>query len=314
MRTENLIPKSKEKQSFKQEKIFKNLLSILDKNLSILPDKCEETSENTLRALWLTASGYRVSPIVAETLDLPSLSSKKIELLNEFVQKRIDGIPLAHITERQNFFNIDLILAFGSYIPRKDTELLAKTTIDLIEDNYAKNPRVTVLDLCTGIGSVALAIAKYCKNSFVYGSDIYSPAIELAKINADKNQLHERTAFFNSDMFSSFKTLQIENSVDIIVSAPPYFSTEKAKKMAPEISNHEPNVAFDGGPYGLSIFNDLIKNATVYLNDNGYLIFECGKGQEDFLANRIESSGYFQKPEKIYDERGIVCVVKAKRS
>ncbi|MDE3214591.1 MAG: peptide chain release factor N(5)-glutamine methyltransferase [Bacteroidota bacterium] len=297
----------------KQEPIYHNFLSVLEEKLSILPDKSEETAENTLRALWLTASGRCVSPIAAEKMELPVLTEAQITQLEEFIQHRIKGVPLAHITERQNFMNMDLILSSVNYIPRKDTELLAKAAIETIMEEFQHEQKVIVIDLCTGIGTVALAIAQNSKNAHVYGSDIHPPAIESANINARYFSLTERTTFFNADMFQPFEALALKEKTDIIVSAPPYISTERVKNMAPEIALHEPKEAFDAGPLGLSIFNSLINTAPEYLNTNGYLIFECGQGQGEFLASRIENSGHFGKVIRINDEKGNVRVLKAKK-
>jgi release factor glutamine methyltransferase len=296
-----------------QKKIYEGFLAILKKDLSILPDKKEENAHNTLSALWHTAAGNPVSPIKAEKLELPPLLPSQISVLEEFIQSRLLGTPLAHLTERQNFMNLDYILNKGHYIPRKETELLAKTAINTISNNYEAEENISVIDLCTGIGTVALAIAHYSKNTQVFGSDIYKPAIDAAKINAKHFSLDHRVTFFNADMFDPFESLSLKNKVNIIVSAPPYISTAKVKNMATEIANHEPEEAFDAGPFGLSIFIILISIAPEYLVINGYLIMECGIGQGEFLADRIETNERYGSVIKIYDENGNIRVLKAKK-
>ena len=298
----------------KQKKIYKDLLSILEKKLSILPDKSEETTNNTLCALWHTAAGNRVSPIMASKLELPTLSLSQISDLRNFIQNRISGVPLAHITERQNFMGLDYILNKGHYIPRKETELLAKTAINTILTDYANDPDIFVIDLCTGIGTVALAIAHYSKNARVFASDIYLPAIEAANVNAKHFSLEHRTTFFHANMFDPFESLSLKKNTHIIVSAPPYISSEKVKNMSPEIADHEPKEAFDAGPTGLSIFSLLISIAPEYLNADGYLIFECGLGQGEFLANRIEADSRYASVFKIYDDDGNIRVLKARKA
>jgi release factor glutamine methyltransferase len=296
-----------------QKKIYEEFLAILKKDLSILPDKQEENAHNTLSALWHTAAGNRVSPIAAEKLELPVLLPSQISVLEEFIQSRLLGIPLAHLTERQNFMDLDYILNKGHYIPRKETELLAKTAIKTIEESYASEEKISVIDLCTGIGTVALAIAHYAKNTQVFGSDIYKPAIEAANINAKHFSLDHRVTFFNADMFGPFESLSLKDSINVIVSAPPYISTAKVKNMATEIIDHEPEEAFDAGPFGLSIFLILISIAPEYLVINGYLIFECGLGQGEFLASRIEANQRYGSVVKIFDDLGNIRVIKAKK-
>jgi release factor glutamine methyltransferase len=297
----------------KQKKLFNDLLNILEKNLIILQDKSEENAENTLRALWHLANGNRVSPMVAEKLELPPLGSSQIELLEELVKSRLSGVPLAHLTERQHFMGLDYILNKGLYIPRKETELLAKTAIDTLLDDFTSEKNAKVIDLCTGIGTVALAVAHYCLNAQVYGSDIYEPAIEAAKINANHFQLDNRAVFFHADLFVPFENLSLKEQVHLIVSAPPYISSVKVKQMAAEIANHEPEEAFDAGPFGMTVFNQLISIAPEYLCTNGYLIFECGLGQGEFLANRISKNTRYGEVSRICDENGQVRVLKAKK-
>lgn len=293
-----------------QNNIFKNILGVLQKELSILPDKSEENPNNTLCALWHAAAGHLVSPIDAENLTLPFLSQAQLLRLDELVQSRLAGVPLAHLTERQHFMGMEYIVDKGLYIPRKETELLAHAAIDTVRNDCSLESQLTVVDLCTGIGTVALAIAFHCNNTRVFGSDIYEPAIDAAIVNTEHFALTDRATFFNADLFSPFESLQ--GSVDIIVSAPPYITSAKVKNMAKEIAQHEPEEAFDAGPFGLSIFNQLISVAPTYLRANGYLIFECGLGQGDFLAKRINANTSYSSVSTICDENGNVRVLKAK--
>lgn len=296
-----------------QKAIFQKLLIKIEGKLNILMDKSEENPHNTLCALWQTAAGNRVSAISATKLELPFLASIQHNLLEELIESRLSGVPLAHLTERQHFMGLDYILNKGHYIPRKDTELLASTTISLLSEVYSTRENVNVLDLCSGIGTVALAIANYCKNTKVYGSDIYQPAIVAAEINAKHFGLEKAVKFVKADMFDQFELLDLKGNADVIVCAPPYISTSKVKQMPSEISEHEPTEAFDAGPFGLSIFNQLIAKSPEYLCNNGYLIFECGSGQGEFLAKRLRSNGHYGEITEICDELGDIRVLRAKK-
>ena len=296
----------------KQKILFDNLLKKIEKTMIILPDKSEENPENTLYALWHLANGNRVSPIAAEKLELPPLVLSQIALLEELVETRLSGVPLAHLTERQHFMGLDFILNKGLYIPRKETELLANTAIDTISNDFKSEANVNVIDLCTGIGTVALAIAHYCENVQVFGSDIYKPAIEAAIINAQHFKLENRAAFFHADLFDPFELLSLKGNTNLIVCNPPYISSAKVKEMKEEIAKYENEEAFDAGPLGFSVFNQLISIAPEYLQTNGYLIFECGLGQGEFLASRIRKNKCYGNVSKICDENGNVRVIKAK--
>ena len=297
-----------------QDQVFKDLLEKLEKNLNVLTDKQEETPKNTLSALWLASTGNLFSPIVAEKSDLPRLTSLQLVSLESLIEERLAGVPLAHLTERQHFIGLEFIVKKGLYIPRKETELLAKTAISQISKVYNNDSAINVIDVCSGIGTVALTIANYCQNTHVFGSDIYKPAIDCAKINARHFSLEDRSSFFVADLFDPFDQLFMKNNTHVIVSAPPYISTVKVKQMAAEISNHEPEEAFDAGPMGLSIFFKLISTAPEYLVSNGFLIFECGLGQGGYLAKRIRSSGHYKNVMEVLDESGNVRVVSAQRA
>jgi release factor glutamine methyltransferase len=291
------------------ENIFSHWLNVLQASLNILPDKSEENPDNTLRALWFAAAGQHLSPIVAAQHQLPELSVEELTTLSELVAQRLSGVPLAHLTERQHFLGMEYIVNKGLYISRKETELLASVAIATANSIYSTGD-ITLIDLCTGIGTVALAVAHHCSNVRVLGSDIYTPAIEAAHINSAHFNLTQRATFYNADLFTPFENLQ--GAVDIIVSAPPYITSAKVKNMAEEIAQHEPEEAFDAGPFGLSIFNQLIALAPSYLRAGGFLIFECGLGQGEFLAKRIGGNKCYANVEKLCDEQGNVRVLKAK--
>lgn len=295
-----------------QEHTFDGLLETLHHGLSVLPDKSEENARNTLQALWHAAAGTQVSPVVAQDLHLPPLSPDQISVLGLSVRSRLSGVPLAHLTERQNFMGLEYILNKGLYIPRKETELLARTAIATIEEAFDLQEPATVADLCTGIGTVALAIAHYCENVSVVGTDIFAPAIAAAHVNARHFGLEARARFFHADLFEPLEALSLSRAVDLIVSAPPYISSAKVKGMAIEIAHHEPEEAFDAGPFGLSVFNKLISTAPDYLRSGGCLIFECGQGQGEFLAKRILANRSYGEVCEIRDENGHVRVLKAR--
>jgi release factor glutamine methyltransferase len=294
--------------------LFSSLLATLHDGLSVLPDKSEENAHNTLQALWQAAAGVRVSPIAARDLDLPPLSPDQVSVLGELVRSRLSGVPLAHLTERQNFMGLEFILNKGLYIPRKETELLARAAIATIRESFGADRPVEVADLCAGIGTVALAIAHHCGNTRVVGTDIYAPAIAAAHVNMQHFHLDARARFRCADLFEPLASLGLRGSLDVIVSAPPYISSAKVKGMASEIADHEPEEAFNAGPFGLSVFNKLIATAPDYLAANGYLLFECGEGQGEFLAKRLLASKSYVEVTEIRDENGHVRVLKARKA
>ncbi len=150
---------------------------------------------NTLCALWERVAVNFTPTDIAKEDRLPILSQDQFVILDDLVEKRLNGIPLAHLTERQFFLGMEFAIKKGLYIPRKETELLAQTAISCITSSFQKKQLVNVIDVCTGIGTVALAIANYCNNTIVYGSDIFEPAIDMAIINSNHFNLEERSTF-----------------------------------------------------------------------------------------------------------------------
>lgn len=286
------------------------ILSLLADALTILPDKSEETPENTLRALWLTAAGTPTSPIRAEGMPLPALSETQAAWLNEAVERRLSGVPLAHLTCRQDFMGLEFTLTEGSFIPRKETELLAGTCLETLREAFPDR-ETQVLDLCTGIGAVALAVAHHVPGAVVHGTDILEPAIQLARRNARDFGLEDRSSFHHADLFGPF--LGREAFLDVVVTTPPYISSAKVPAMAREIADFEPREAFDAGPFGLSIFSRLVAESPNHLKPGGFLLIECGLNQGKFLARKLGDSPDFADIEGICDAQGNVRVLKARR-
>ena len=298
----------------KQKNVYTYLLTELENKLNIIPDKSDETPINTLHSLWHLVSGTNLSHISAEKHELKKLTEDQIKQLEKLIYKRLNNTPLAHITKRQHFLGLDFILKEGIYIPRKDTELVAKTAISVIKDYFFNSDNIKIIDVCTGIGTLGIAIANQCINTQIYGSDIYAPAIELAQINSEQFRLLNRTNFYTGDLFEPFSKLGLEGKTQIIVSAPPYISTKKAKNLKEEISNHEPIEAFDAGSFGLSIFTKLISESTTYMKNNGFLIFECGSGQGDFLVKRLKLNPNYKNVKGICDNKNEIRVILAQKA
>lgn len=300
--------------SVERAELFQRALASLERELIVLPDKSEENAHNTLCALWHTAAGHRLSAVAAPARTLDELAPDQRAVLEASIRSRLSGVPLAHLTERQCFMGLEYIVGKGLYIPRKETELLAETAIATIVDAYDSHAEVLVADLCTGVGTVALAIGHHCSNTRVFGSDVYAPAIAAAKVNALHLGLDQRATFFNADLFEPFESATLKGSLDVVVSAPPYISSAKVENLVPEIADHEPRAAFDAGAFGLSVFNKLIALAPNYLRPDGHLIFECGLGQGDFLAKRLGNNPYYRSIVQVRDANGDVRVLKASGS
>lgn len=291
--------------------VYQIKLEQLKNNMSILPDKPEENHSNTLNALWMAAANNPISVTRATHIKLPELSAGQISDLDDLINKRLSGVPLAHLTGRQSFMGIEMLAGPEALIPRKETEILATTVIDVLSN--IKNKMPIIIDVCTGAGNIAVTIAKTYKCQRIYAADISQQAIELAKRNAIYLQLDKQIDFLCGDLLEPFKSQQIDDSVDLITCNPPYISSSKVSNMAEEISVYEPSLAFDGGAFGVNLIRRLITDANIYLKKGGYLIFEVGLGQAAIIIKQVEKSNIYENIISIDDQQANPRVIVAQK-
>ena len=163
-------------------------------------------------------------------------------------------------------------------IPQPDTEILVEETIKLLKEKQ----NIQILDLCTGSGCIAIAIAKYLKSAKVIAIDISKKALEIAQKNSKINEVEEKIQFMQSDLWQEIK----KQAFDIIVSNPPYIETENIQKLSKQVQK-EPLIALDGGKDGLEFYRKIIKEAPNYLKEDGYLCLEIGYNQKKQIINEM---------------------------
>lgn len=279
----------------------------LVQGLRLLPDKPEETPDATLRALWLAAAGQPCSAVRAAGTPLPGLDAQRRERLDALIARRLAGEPLAHITGRQHFAGLEMLATPAALLPRRETELLAREAIALAA-TLAASAAPVVADACTGSGNVALAVAHAVPRARVHGADLSAEAVALARENA--RWLGLDVAFARGDLLEPFRSEA--GRIDLITCNPPYIRSDNVPAMAPEISGHEPRLAFDGGPLGVSILMRLIDEAPEFLRPGGWLLFEVGAGQGGPLARRLQRPGRWKEVRTWSDDAGTVRVLGAR--
>lgn len=201
----------------------------------------------------------------------------------EDIQKIIQGVPLQHITQKQEFMGNTFFVNENVLIPRPDTEVLVEEVINILR----KEKSTKILDICTGSGAIAISIAKNIENVKIYATDISKKAIEVAKKNAKINKVEEKIEFIESNLFENIS----ENDFNIIVSNPPYIESEVIKTLYIEVQK-EPIIALDGGSDGLDFYREIIEKANKYLSKNGYLCLEIGYHQKEEVTKIIEKYKY----------------------
>lgn len=197
----------------------------------------------------------------------------KINEYNNYLQLIIQGTPIQYITNHQQFMALDFYVDENVLIPQPDTEILVEEGLKIIKEQNRK-----VLDLCTGSGAIAVSIAHYCQNSTVTATDISKEALEVARKNANLNNVN--IEFIESDLFDELT----ERSFDIILSNPPYIETDIINTLVKDVQS-EPHLALDGGKDGLKFYRRILAEAHKYLKTDGYLMLEIGYNQGNAVIN-----------------------------
>lgn len=288
--------------------LYDRLLQRLSHGLQLLPDKPEETPDSTLLALWHCAAGVALSPELARQRPLADLDAEKVQALEGLVDRRLSGVPLAHITGRQRFLDMEMLAGPEALVPRKETELLARTAITLAQELNLGAAAIAV-DVCTGSGNVALAIAQRIPHAKVYAADLSEDAVALARRNASHLGLDSRIEFRSGDLLGPFDTAEFHGKVDLLTCNPPYISSAKVEHMPGEIALFEPHLAFDGGAFGVAILTRLLSDAPRFVKKGGWLAFEIGLGQGPALIRRLQKAANTQEVRPLLDAGGAIRVV-----
>ena len=193
------------------------------------------------------------------------------------IEKLTKGVPLQHITHRQEFMKMDFFVDENVLIPRPDTEILVEEVIKIAQ-KY-NSPRI--LDLCTGSGAIAISLKKFVPNADITAVDISEKALEIAQKNAEK--LEAKINFVKSNLFDKLDNKKF----DIIVSNPPYIRKDEIKKLSEEVQK-EPKIALDGGEDGLDFYRIIAEQAINYLKTGSFLCFEIGYNQKNDVIKIIE--------------------------
>jgi release factor glutamine methyltransferase len=186
-------------------------------------------------------------------------------------------VPGSLSAGRQTFLGVELLCGPGALVPRPETELLGRTAIDRVRE---AGPAPRVIDMCCGAGNLACAIATHVPAARVWATDLTDGCVGWARRNVEQLGLQERVTVRQGDLFGGLAGDQLDGSVDVIVCNPPYISTGRLGADRASLLDHEPREAFDGGPYGLTIHQRVLKEALPFLKPGGWLLFEFGAGQE----------------------------------
>lgn len=219
------------------------------------------------------------------------ISEAQAKQLEALIQKRSQRIPLQHLVGSVGFYGLDVQVSPNALIPRPETELLVETMIKTVRSHQRQNEPVKLLDLATGTGCIALALAKELPLAQVWGLDISEDALNLARTNATNAGLEKSVTWIHSDMWRNIK--DPNQKWDYIISNPPYIPSDEIDELEPEVRDHDPKLALDGGLDGLDFYRLLANEAGRWITENGLVFLECGKDQAEEIQKLFKSASWF---------------------
>ncbi len=214
--------------------------------------------------------------------DRPLTEAERARLEAELT-RRAGHEPVSRIVGRRHFWTLDLAVTPDTLDPRADTESLIETVVAAIPD---RSRPLRILDLGTGTGAILLALLSEYPSATGFGVDISEGALATARINADSHGLAERVTFARGNWGQG-----LEGPFDVIVSNPPYIERGDLAGLAPEVREHDPMLALDGGLDGLDAYRALIPAIAALLATDGLAVLEIGAGQADSVTEIAQSHG-----------------------
>jgi release factor glutamine methyltransferase len=257
----------------------------------------------------VSAPRLQVEHLMAHALGMPrmklylsferALTSGELDAVRAMVQRRGRHEPLQYITGSAAFCGLELRVNPHVLAPRPETELLAERAWKFLQGSADANPAPAALDLCTGSGCLAIAMAVKVPAAAIHAADVSAEALDLARENA---ALHNaRIEFHHGDLFAA---LPPAARFRLIVSNPPYIPTARMETLEPEVRDHEPRLALDGGADGMDFYRRIAAEAAAFLESDGRLMLELDDdGPEAASAIFRQQSWVVEAIEPDYNQR-----------
>ncbi|MBD2177929.1 peptide chain release factor N(5)-glutamine methyltransferase [Pseudanabaena sp. FACHB-1998] len=237
------------------------------------------------------------SPSVSEKIT-PELLTK----LDQLWQQRLsDRLPVQYLAGSLMWRDLDLQVTPAVLIPRPETELIIDIIAEHCQDAIYQNG--IWVDLGTGSGAIAIALAQHFLKAEIHAIDYSKDALEIATLNANNN--NQKIQFHHGSWFEPLAKLNLQNKLAGIVSNPPYIPSDEVLNLQPEVTNHEPHSALDGGRDGLDDIRELVNTAPIYLISGGFWIIEMMKGQAEIVRSLLIKNGSYTNIQIHQDYAGI---------
>ncbi|MBI3540868.1 MAG: peptide chain release factor N(5)-glutamine methyltransferase [Deltaproteobacteria bacterium] len=216
------------------------------------------------------------------------VSEKDLAHFKSLIERRTTREPLQYIVGTTEFWGLKFHVTPEVLIPRPETELLVEQVMNIVGQTQGSAPTMQILDIGTGSGCIAIALAKNLAQAKVTATDKSPEALEVARKNAKFHGVEDRISFILSDI-APWKSFTAEGrSFDVIISNPPYIPSSEIPDLQSEVSQFEPRQALDGGTDGMTIIQSILQEAPHFLKENGFLLMEIGEAQ----AQKIREGGF----------------------
>lgn len=233
------------------------------------------------------------------------LTAEEESRYNDVIRERARGCPTQYITGHQEFWGLDLLVSPAVLIPRPETEHVVETVLALVQQRNHQE-KLRLVDVGTGTGCIALALASELSWADIHACDISEEALEMARINAARLRLNNQVRMCRSDLLS----LYVGEQFDFVVSNPPYVGESEADKVQRQVREFEPKIAVFSGVEGMEIYKRLIPQACAVLNPGGWLVMEIGYSTEEKVKALL---GDWVEIQTTTDLQGIPRVVAARK-
>jgi release factor glutamine methyltransferase len=278
---------------------------------------------------YLKAHGSESPRLDAEVLLAEALGCQRIDLyatfedvpgeerrtaFRELVRRRAEGMPVAYLVGRREFYSLSFRVTPDVLIPRPETELLVVATLDLAKaglgTSVPSQAPLSIADVGAGSGIIAVCLAKHLPTIRVTAIDLSPAALAIARKNAKQHGVADRIEFVESDLFAA---VAADGQFDFVVSNPPYVTAAEFEKLPPDVRKFEPRMALMAGPKGTEVIERLIPQAVERLHLGGHLLMEVSPMIHDAVCSLLKSNGHFELGPTIKDLARLPRVVQATR-
>ncbi|MGH7176499.1 MAG: peptide chain release factor N(5)-glutamine methyltransferase [Tepidisphaeraceae bacterium] len=265
-----------------------------------------------LSAELLLAHVLNLSRIKLYTQYERPLAPPELDRFRDLVKRAGEDEPIAYLTGRAPFFNLEFEVTHDVLIPRPDTETIVENALQLSRhESGFEAPRV--LDLCTGSGCIACAVAFHLKTATVLATDISEPAIAAARRNVERLGLTERVQVEAGDLFAALARVVDARPLDLIVANPPYIASSKVPALDKSVRSFEPLSALNGGPDGLALHRRIFAEGSSHLRVGGRMFLEIAFDQGPGAMDVARSHPQYDEARILKDQSGNDRVLAVRR-